>query len=44
MCMVQAFDAMVHFSIEGPFLYYSTFGRQVNTSTGILAEMCMTLL
>jgi hypothetical protein len=34
-----AFDAMIHFSFEGSFLYLSTFGRQVNTSTGPFAEM-----
>ncbi|KAK7469375.1 hypothetical protein VKT23_003850 [Stygiomarasmius scandens] len=34
-----AFDAMIHFSFEGSFLYLSTFGRQVNTSVGPFAEM-----
>ncbi|KAF5330262.1 hypothetical protein D9758_014449 [Tetrapyrgos nigripes] len=34
-----AFDAMIHFSFEGSFLYLSTFGRQVNTSQGPFAEM-----
>jgi len=34
-----AFDAMVHFTLEGSFLYLSTFGRQVNTSVGPFAEM-----
>jgi len=34
-----AFDAMVHFALEGSFLYLSTFGRQVNTSVGPFAEM-----
>ncbi|TDL16235.1 Emopamil-binding protein [Rickenella mellea] len=34
-----AFDAMIHFSFEGSFLYLSTFGRQVNTSTGPFAEL-----
>jgi hypothetical protein len=34
-----AFDAIIHFSFEGSFLYLSTFGRQVNTSTGPFAEM-----
>ncbi|ESK95727.1 ebpl-prov protein [Moniliophthora roreri MCA 2997] len=34
-----AFDAMIHFFYEGSFLYYSTFGRQVNTSPGPLARM-----
>ncbi|KAG9315757.1 Emopamil-binding protein [Chiua virens] len=33
-----AFDAMIHFSFEGSFLYFSTFGRTVNTSTGVLVE------
>ncbi|KAJ3565445.1 hypothetical protein NP233_g7625 [Leucocoprinus birnbaumii] len=33
------FDALIHFSYEGSWLYYSTFGRQVNTSTGPLAQM-----
>jgi hypothetical protein len=37
---IQAFDAMIHFSFEGSFLFLSTFGRQVNTSTGPFAEMC----
>ncbi|EMD39919.1 hypothetical protein CERSUDRAFT_46280, partial [Gelatoporia subvermispora B] len=35
----QAFDAMIHFSFEGSFLYLSTFGRQVNTSVGPFAEL-----
>ncbi|EPQ54572.1 Emopamil-binding protein [Gloeophyllum trabeum ATCC 11539] len=34
-----AFDALIHFSFEGSFLYLSTFGRQVNTSVGPFAEM-----
>ncbi|KAF8827508.1 hypothetical protein HHX47_DHR4000259 [Lentinula edodes] len=34
-----AFDAMIHFSFEGSFLYLSVMGRQVNTSTGPFAEM-----
>jgi len=34
-----AFDAMIHFTFEGSFLYLSLFGRQVNTSVGPLAEM-----
>ncbi|KAG6849330.1 hypothetical protein H0H93_009375 [Arthromyces matolae] len=33
------FDALIHFFFEGSFLYLSLFGRQVNTSTGPLAEM-----
>ena len=36
----QTFDALIHFSYEGSWLYYSTFGRQVNTSAGPLAQMC----
>ena len=38
-CM-QAFDAMIHFTFEGSFLYLSTFGRQVITSTGPFATLC----
>ncbi|KAI0079137.1 Emopamil-binding protein [Panus rudis PR-1116 ss-1] len=34
-----AFDAMIHFTFEGSFLYLSVFGRQVNTSTGPFAEL-----
>ncbi|KAI5831541.1 Emopamil-binding protein [Schizophyllum commune Tattone D] len=34
-----AFDALIHFFYEGSFLWLSMFGRQVNTSTGPLAEM-----
>jgi len=34
-----AFDAMIHFSFEGSFLFLSTFGRQVNTSVGPFAEL-----
>jgi len=34
-----AFDAMIHFSFEGSFLYLSLFGRTVDTSVGPLAEM-----
>ncbi|KAL5501698.1 hypothetical protein ACEPAH_8958 [Sanghuangporus vaninii] len=34
-----AFDAMIHFSFEGSFLYLSVFGRSVNTSTGPFAEL-----
>jgi len=34
-----AFDALIHFIVEGPFLWLSTFGRQVNTSSGAFAEM-----
>ena len=38
---VQAFDALIHFIFEGSFLWMSVFGRQVNTQTGPLAQMCM---
>ncbi|TRM64187.1 Emopamil-binding protein [Schizophyllum amplum] len=34
-----AFDALIHFFYEGSWLWLSMFGRQVNTSTGPLAEM-----
>ncbi|KAH9950655.1 Emopamil-binding protein [Amylocystis lapponica] len=34
-----AFDAMIHFTFEGSFLYLSVFGRQANTSVGPFAEM-----
>ncbi|CCM03513.1 uncharacterized protein FIBRA_05647 [Fibroporia radiculosa] len=34
-----AFDAMIHFTFEGSFLWLSTFGRQVNTSVGPFAEL-----
>jgi len=34
-----AFDAMIHFSFEGSFLYLSTFGRSVNTSVGPFAAL-----
>ena len=37
---MQAFDAMIHFTFEGSFLYLSTFGRQVITSTGPFATLC----
>ncbi|EKM49566.1 uncharacterized protein PHACADRAFT_265108 [Phanerochaete carnosa HHB-10118-sp] len=33
------FDALVHFSFEAVFLYYSVFGKQIATSDGILPEM-----
>ncbi|KAH0832072.1 Emopamil-binding protein [Lanmaoa asiatica] len=33
------FDALIHFSFEGSFLYLSTFGRSVNTSTGLFADL-----
>ncbi|KAI0086451.1 Emopamil-binding protein [Irpex rosettiformis] len=35
----MVFDALIHFSFEAIFLYYSVFGRQVNSSSGILPEM-----
>lgn len=41
---VKAFDALIHFSFEGSFLYLSTFGRSVNTSTGFFADLCKCLL
>ncbi|KAF9523908.1 Emopamil-binding protein [Crepidotus variabilis] len=34
-----AFDALIHFTFEGSFLYLSTFGRQVGNSEGMFAEM-----
>lgn len=34
----QAFDALIHFSFEGSFLYLSTFGRSVNISQGPFAS------
>ncbi|EJC97888.1 Emopamil-binding protein [Fomitiporia mediterranea MF3/22] len=34
-----AFDAMIHFSFEGSFLYLSTFGQTVNSSVGPFAEL-----
>ncbi|KLO16740.1 Emopamil-binding protein [Schizopora paradoxa] len=34
-----AFDALIHFSFEGSFLYLSTFGRQVITSEGPFAKL-----
>ncbi|KAF8582825.1 Emopamil-binding protein [Ramaria rubella] len=37
----MTFDALIHFSFEGSFLYLSTFGRQVVTSTGPFAELWM---
>src|SRR5712671_6633587 len=36
----QAFDALIHFIIEGSFIALSTYGRTVNTSSGMFAEMC----
>jgi len=37
--MWLAFDAMIHFSFEGSFLYLSVFGRTVNSSIGPFAEL-----
>ncbi|KAG6377111.1 Emopamil-binding protein [Boletus reticuloceps] len=34
-----AFDALIHFTLEGSFLYLSTFGRSPNTSTGFFADL-----
>jgi len=34
-----AFDALLHFSFEGSFIYLSIFGRTVESSTGIFAEL-----
>ncbi|EIW80984.1 Emopamil-binding protein [Coniophora puteana RWD-64-598 SS2] len=34
-----AFDALIHFTFEGSFLYLSTFGRTVNSSTGPAAAL-----
>ncbi|KZS91247.1 Emopamil-binding protein [Sistotremastrum niveocremeum HHB9708] len=34
-----AFDALIHFSFEGSFLYLSVFGRTVQSSTGPFAEL-----
>lgn len=34
-----AFDALIHFTFEGPFLWMSVFGRQVNTQSGPFAQM-----
>lgn len=36
----QAFDALIHFTYEASWVFYSTFGRTVNGSEGPLAEMC----
>ncbi|KAH9979959.1 Emopamil-binding protein [Lactifluus volemus] len=33
------FDALIHFAFEGSFIALSTFGRTVNTSKGIFAQM-----
>ncbi|KAI6129936.1 Emopamil-binding protein [Pisolithus thermaeus] len=37
--MWLTFDGTMHLIFEGSFLYLSTFGRSVNTSTGVFAEM-----
>ncbi|KAF8158532.1 Emopamil-binding protein [Crassisporium funariophilum] len=34
-----AFDALIHFTFEGSFLWLSVFGRQVNTEAGPFADM-----
>ncbi|EJF63486.1 Emopamil-binding protein [Dichomitus squalens] len=34
-----AFDGIIHYTLEGSFLYYSLFGRQVATSSGLMAQM-----
>ncbi|KAH9850112.1 Emopamil-binding protein [Lenzites betulinus] len=34
-----AFDGIIHFTLEGSFLYYSMFGKQVITSSGPMAQM-----
>ncbi|KAI0699313.1 Emopamil-binding protein [Cerioporus squamosus] len=34
-----AFDGIIHYTLEGSFVYYSMFGRQVNTSSGPIAQM-----
>lgn len=39
----QAFDALIHFVFEGSFLWYSTFGRTVNSGEGMFAVMCRSL-
>ena len=31
----------MHFALEGPFLYLSTFGRTINTSTSFFTVLCM---
>ncbi|KAF8469388.1 Emopamil-binding protein [Russula ochroleuca] len=33
------FDALIHFIFEGSFLALSTFGRTVNASSGVFAQM-----
>ncbi|KAI0822350.1 Emopamil-binding protein [Trametes gibbosa] len=34
-----AFDGIIHYTLEGSFVYYSMFGKQVNTSSGPMAQM-----
>ncbi|KAF9514565.1 hypothetical protein BS47DRAFT_1328764 [Hydnum rufescens UP504] len=34
-----SFDALIHFFLEGSFLYLSVFGRTVHRSSGAFAEM-----
>ncbi|KAH9891568.1 Emopamil-binding protein [Cubamyces lactineus] len=34
-----AFDGIIHYTLEGSFVYYSLFGKQVNTSSGPMAQM-----
>jgi hypothetical protein len=36
----QTFDALIHFIFEGSFLALSTFGRTVNASESVFAQMC----
>ncbi|KIL62001.1 hypothetical protein M378DRAFT_166138 [Amanita muscaria Koide BX008] len=33
------FDTLIHIVFEGSWVYLSTFGRQVNTSEGVFAEL-----
>ncbi|KAI0032563.1 Emopamil-binding protein [Vararia minispora EC-137] len=33
------FDGIIHLTLEASFLYYSTFGRTVNTGTGPMAQV-----
>ena len=41
---LQAFDGIIHYTLEGSFVYYSMFGKQVITSSGPMAQMCALLL
>lgn len=41
---IQAFDGIIHYTLEGSFLYYSMFGKQVITSAGPMAQMCTSSL